>query len=111
MQKSERNRFAKTYSTWKSWNWNIKMAILANTFGSIGFSIIYFGTTFLIKAIGGDTVELGTVGFLSILATFVITILSGIISDRWRRAHMIKLSIFLFGNHMGFTTTPLFMIN
>ncbi len=95
MQKSEKNRFVKAFSTWKNWNWNIKMAVLANTFGSIGFSIIYFGTTFLIKAIGGDEIELGTVGFLSILATLVITVLSGIISDRWRRDYMIKLSLFL----------------
>ncbi|MHA1910943.1 MAG: MFS transporter [Candidatus Kariarchaeaceae archaeon] len=95
MQKSERNRFATTYSTWKSWNWNIKMAVLANIFASMGFSIIYFGTTFLIKAIGGEDIELGTVGFFSIIATLVITILSGIISDRWRRDFMIKLSILL----------------
>ena len=94
MQQSERNRFAKIYSTWKNWNWNIKMAVLANIFAAMGFSIIYFGTTFLIKAIGGEEIELGMVGFLSIIATLVITILSGVISDRWRRDYMIKFSIF-----------------
>lgn len=81
----------------KSYNHNIKLAILANVFAQIGFGIFMVIYNFYIRELGyGEQVN-GQVISLTSLATALILVPAGMISDRLGRKKVMLVGSILTG--------------
>lgn len=69
----------------KSYNQNIKLSILANVFAQIGFGIFMVIYNFYIRGFGYAEQVNGQVISLTSLATALILVPAGMISDRFGR--------------------------
>ncbi|WP_019156201.1 MFS transporter [Robertmurraya massiliosenegalensis] len=81
----------------KSYNKNIKLSILANVFAQIGFGIFMVIYNFYIRELGYDEQVNGQVISLTSLATALILVPAGMISDRFGRKKVMLIGSILTG--------------
>lgn len=81
----------------KSYNRNIKLAIMANIFSQIGMGIFMVIYNFYIRALGYNQEVNGQIISLTALATAIMLVPAGIMSDRLGRKRMMSLGIVLSG--------------
>lgn len=81
----------------KSYNQNIKLSILANVFAQIGFGIFMVIYNFYIRELGYAEQVNGQVISLTSLATALILVLAGMISDRFGRKKVMLMGSILTG--------------
>ncbi|MEK4146681.1 MFS transporter [Robertmurraya sp. FSL W8-0741] len=81
----------------KSYNQNIKLSILANVFAQIGFGIFMVIYNFYIRELGYAEQVNGQVISLTSLATALILVPAGMISDRFGRKKVMLMGSILTG--------------
>jgi len=82
---------------WKSYNQNIRSAIYANVFSQVGLGIFMIIYNFYIRELKYSDQVNGQVISMTSLATAIILIPAGILSDRIGRKKVIFIGIFLTG--------------
>ncbi len=74
-------------------NKNVKAVLVSSVFNSLGFSILWFATTWLIYGLGGSNSDLGLIFGLSSLLSITFSFLASYLADRFRRDVVIITSI------------------
>ncbi|WP_433744232.1 MFS transporter [Falsibacillus pallidus] len=92
-------------ASWMSFNKNIRMAILANIFGQVGLGIFMVIYNFYIRELGFADNMNGKIISMTSLATAIILIPAGILSDRIGRKKIILWGSFAAGILLIFRST------
>lgn len=83
-------------------NPNVKLILIGGIFSSIGFSILWFSTTWLIYGLGGSNSDLGAILGLATLIGLVGSLIISSLADRYRRDRLIWLGagLSLLGSYL-----------
>ncbi|RMG22046.1 MAG: MFS transporter [Methanobacteriota archaeon] len=74
-------------------NRNVRAILLSSIFNSLGFSILWFSTTWLVYALGGSNTDLGLILGIGSLMSILASILASYLADMFRKDFIILPSI------------------
>lgn len=74
-------------------NRNVRAILLGSIFNSLGMSILWFATTWLIYSLGGSNSDLGLILGISSLLSIIASLMASFLADQYRKDIIILFSI------------------